>query len=403
MDEIELVSDGDGLSVIGNRSAVERFLDEHGLLALSKELGLNKLGNVLDTGAKVAKAGSEIAANSARWLKVTPESAEVIKKFGLTETTTPGISHAMAGSRGDIKSWIQVENGSGSFLTNPALLLGAAGLMAQLARQAEMSEIKTYLANISVKVDDIIRAQKDAELAKIIGASLDIQSAMAVRDQTGKVDPTTWSTVQGRTQTITDTLGWALLRLDAVAEKLEGKTKIGGQATAATEAESEVRELLAVIAQCFELQDALDVLRLERVMDDSPESLEGQRLALNADRQQRRDRIAKETAQLMARMNAAAGTADSRVLLHLPKSRSVVGSVNSVGEAVDEFHRPLGISLAHDLLQGTEWWKAIRSTEHLKTAGKEVAIATGKGALAVGGAAVIAGLSYLAKNSRKDT
>lgn len=55
-------------------------------------------------------------------------------------------------------------------------------------------------------------------------------------------------------------LGWALGRLDALAEKVERTTKIGDLAKAAKEAESEVQELLAVVARCFELQDALDVL-----------------------------------------------------------------------------------------------------------------------------------------------
>ena len=43
-DEIELISDGDGLAVVGEKSAVERFLSERGLLALSEDLGLHKLG-----------------------------------------------------------------------------------------------------------------------------------------------------------------------------------------------------------------------------------------------------------------------------------------------------------------------------------------------------------------------
>lgn len=41
--EIELVSDGDGLVVTGDRSAVERFLDHAGLLLNAKEFGLGKL------------------------------------------------------------------------------------------------------------------------------------------------------------------------------------------------------------------------------------------------------------------------------------------------------------------------------------------------------------------------
>ncbi len=52
--EIQLISDGDGLAVIGDPAAVERFLVSEGLS--SKDLGLPRLGAVLSTGAAVAQA-----------------------------------------------------------------------------------------------------------------------------------------------------------------------------------------------------------------------------------------------------------------------------------------------------------------------------------------------------------
>jgi hypothetical protein len=381
--EIQLISDGDGLAVIGNPTDVKHFLASEGLLSLSKDLGLQRLGPLLRIGAGVAQAGSEIAANSGCWLKVTKESAHLVKKFGLMESKTPGVSYAMVGKPGSIKSWLQIAKGPGSLLTNPAILAGAAGIMAQLAMQHEMSEIKSYLATIDKKVDDVIRAQKDAELAKVFGAGLDIESAMTVLERTRRVDDDTWSTVQGRTHTITDALGWALGRLDALAERVESTTKIGDIAKMAKKAESEVQELLAVVARCFELQDALDVLRLDRVLDASPDELDGRRLVLKDDRQKRRELISQKIEHLMARMDAAAGTANSNVLLHLPAYRAVVGSINHVGIAVDDFHRPLGIESGRHSLEATRWWDAARDPTQLKNAaaeaGRKTAIGAGAG------------------------
>lgn len=179
--EIQLISDGDGLAVIGNATDVERFLVSEGLS--SKDLGLHRLKSVFSTGAEIAQAGSEIAANSGRWVKLTQESAERVKKFGLMESKTPGVRHAMVGKPGSIKSWLQIEKGAGSFLTNPALLSGAAGIMAQLAMQQTMDEITDYLATIDEKVDDVLRAQKDAVLADVIGVDLVIEEAMTIREQ----------------------------------------------------------------------------------------------------------------------------------------------------------------------------------------------------------------------------
>jgi rRNA processing protein Krr1/Pno1 len=269
--EIQLISDGDGLAVIGDAPAVERFLVAEGLP--SKGLGLPWLGAALSTGAGVAQAGSELAANSGRWVKLTAESAQRVKKFGLMETKTPGVSHAMVGQPGSIESWLQIE--TGSFPTNPAVLAGAAGIMAQLAMQQAVDEITDYLAAIDEKVDDVLRAQKDAVLARMIGVGFVIQEAMTVRASRGRVDEVTWSKVQTAPATIAETQAYALRQLDALAEKMERKTKIGELAEAAKQADAKVREWLAVLARCFQLQDAIAVLELDRVLDASPEELDG--------------------------------------------------------------------------------------------------------------------------------
>lgn len=81
--EIQLISDGDGVAVIGDPTAVDMFLSSANLS--SKELPLGKLGSAARSGG-AARAGSaaletgaEIAANSGRWLKLTEESANALK------------------------------------------------------------------------------------------------------------------------------------------------------------------------------------------------------------------------------------------------------------------------------------------------------------------------------------
>ncbi|MGW3506570.1 hypothetical protein [Streptomyces sp. NPDC000994] len=351
--EIQLISDGDGLAVIGNATDVERFLISEGLS--SKDLGPKRFKSVFGTGAVAAQAGSDIAANSALWVKLTKESAQRVKKFGLTETKTPGISHAMVGKPGSIKSWVQIEKGAGSFLTNPARLAGAAGIMAQLAMQQTMDEITDYLARIDEKVDDVLRAQKDAALARVIGVDLLIEEAMTIREQVGRVSEVTWSKVQAAPATIADTQAYALRQLDALAEKMERKTKIGDLATTAKEAESKAREWLAVLARCFQLQDALAVLELDRVLDATPHELDQHRLGLRAARQNRLDLISRSTERLVARMNAAADTANAKVLLHPTKSPAVVQSSNHVATGVHDFHGRLGIESGRQSAGARRW------------------------------------------------
>jgi len=131
--EIQLISDGDGLAVIGDPTVVERFLVSEGLT--SKDLGLQRLRPALGNAAGVAQAGSEIAASSGRWVKLTKESAQQVKKFGLMKGSSPGVSRAVVTDNGKIKGIVQFVKGPGSLAANPALLAGAAGIMAQFAMQ----------------------------------------------------------------------------------------------------------------------------------------------------------------------------------------------------------------------------------------------------------------------------
>ncbi len=355
--EIQLISDGDGLAVLGDPAAVERFLVSEGLPP-QKSLGLPQLGSLLRTGAKVAEQGSRISAESGRWVKLTEESSQLVQKYGLMESKTPGVSHAMVGQPGSIQSWIQIAEGPGSFLANPAVLAGAAGIMAQLAMRQQMDQITDYLAAIDEKVEDVLRAQKDAVLARMIGVGFVIEETMTIRDNRGRIDEVTWSKVQTAPTTIAETQAYALRQLDALAEKLERKAGIGDLAKAAREAEATSQEWLAVLARCFQLQDAIAVLELDRVLDSSPEELDGHRLGLKAARQDRLALITRCTERLMTRINAAAGTANAKVLLHPFDAPAVVQSSNHVSTAIVTFQGRLGIERERQAAEARQWVEA---------------------------------------------
>ncbi|WUJ74602.1 hypothetical protein OG809_15340 [Kribbella soli] len=355
-DEIQLISDGDGLAVLGDPAAVERFLVSEGLQ--SKDLGLPRLGSVLSAGSVAAQAGSEIAANSGRWVKLTKESARLVEKHGLRKSPKGYKTGVLKGNHGQIKGFVEFTKGSRAFLTNPAVLAGAAGIMAQLAMQQAMDEITDYLATIDKKVDDVLRAQKDSVFADLIGVDFVLREAMTIREQVGRVSEVTWSKVQVTTLTIATTQAYALRQLDALAEKLESESKIGELAKTAKEAKSTAQEWLAVLARCFQLQDAIAILELDRVLDASPDELDHHRLALRAARNNRLDLISKSTERLMARMDAAAGTANTKVLLHPTSSREVVDSSNHVAQNVVEFHGRLGIERGRESLEARRWTDA---------------------------------------------
>ncbi len=356
---LQLISDGEGLAVLGEATEIERFLASEGMdRAVSRDLG-KQLQPVLGVAAGALHLDSAVAANSGRWVQLTAESAEKVAKFGLTPTNTPGVSHAMIGPRGSTQSWIQIVRAPTSMLTNPAVLAGAAGIMAQVAMQQMMDEITDYLAAIDEKVDDILRAQKDAVHADMIGVGLVIEEAMTIRDGVGRVSEVTWSKVQGTATTIARTQAYALRQLDAVAEKIERKADMGELASSAREAEVKVREWLAVLARCFQLQDAVAVLELDRVLDASPDELDQHRTALRIARRNRLELISRSTVHLLSRMQDAARRANTEVLTHPIASPAIVRSSNEVAAGVVEFQQRLGLAGDGRSLEARRWAAAV--------------------------------------------
>src|SRR4051794_13553668 len=206
-----------------------------------------------------------------------------------------------------------------------------------------MEEITEYLAAIDAKLDDVLRAQEDAVLADMIGVCFDIDEAMTLREHGGRVNEVTWSKVQGASATIARTQAYALRQLDALAEKLERTTRIADLAETAKVAESKAQDWLAVLARCFQLQDAIAVLELDRVLEVAADDLDGHRLGLGAVRKKRLETISQCTNGLLTRMDAAAGTANAKVLLNPIQSPAVVRSREHVAIAVTDFHGLLGI------------------------------------------------------------
>jgi len=350
--KVQLISDGDGLAVIGPQNAVEQFLKSANLWASSQELDLRRLRPLLGVGSAIAQAASEVAANSCRWIKLTEESARLVKENGLMPSKTPGQSHLLIGVPGTVRNWLQTEQGLGSLLTNPATVSGLGGIMAQAAMRHTMAEFSDYLAKIDQKVDDVLRKVDDTVVADMVGTGHAIVRAQTIREETGGVNATLWSTVDQAHQTIGATQTYALDQLDAIAKKLVESTKIGGLVQTATQAEHEVPKWLAVLARCFELQDAVNEIELDRVLAESQEGLDSYRRGLKKTQQGRRELIADHTVQLLGRMDVAVGTANATMVWNRTKSLEVVESANHLATGIHDFHGLLRIE------SGPQSWDA---------------------------------------------
>lgn len=354
--EIELISDGDGIALIGPGSTVEMFLTSQRLE--SRELDLPRLSRAFGGGAAATKAGSEIAANSGRWMKLTEESWAAAQTLPKVAKSPGGTVYAtLRAPNGQFAKSLQFLKTPGSMLTNPAMLAGVAGIMAQVAMQQTMDEITDYLAVIDEKVDDVLRAQKDAVLADMIGVDLALDEAMTIRKVVGGVSEVTWSKVQGTSTTVARTQAYALRQLDALAEKMESKS-VDALADAAKQVGRETQDWLAMLAHCLYLQEAIGVIELDRVLSTTPEELDRHRVALQTARTSRSELITRTTHRLLERMNDAASIANAKVLFNPIESPTIVRTRNTVTESIVRFHDRLSIAGTSESLEARRWSSA---------------------------------------------
>jgi len=358
--EIELISDGKGLAVIGEAADVERFFLSSGLDKIpSKSLDLHRLRSAANLGGRIAEAGSVAAENAGRWVKLTDQSAKALKQYSMMKGPAEGTARAILMSdKGKTKHILQIVTKPGTALTNPALIAGVGAVMSQYAMQQQMDEIVEYLELINEKVDDVLRGQKDAVLADMIGVDLMIEDAVAVRDEVGRVSEITWSKVQATSQTLARTQAYALRELDAIATKLQKKADVGEIAKATREAEPKVSEWLAVLARTFQLQEGVSVLELDRVLDASPEELESHHVGLLRARANRLERIGRSTAALLAQMDETVRKANEKVLLNPFDSPAAVKSSNRVAAEVHNFRGRLGIEDGQEAEDAKRWRQA---------------------------------------------
>lgn len=359
-DEIHLFSDRDGVVIFGDQAAVDHFLAAESLT--SRAVDMPRLSTVAGVGGASTQAMAELQANAGRWVKLTEKSAKTFKGADMMRGSEANAVRTVVTKNGKTSHILEIVQSPGTLLTNPAVLTGAAGIMAQLAMQQTMEEITDYLAAIDAKVEDVLRGQKDAVIADMIGVGYVIDEAMVIRDHVGHVSATTWSKVQGASSTIARTQAYALRQIDASAEKLDKAEGPGDLAKAAADAQASVHEWLAVLARCIQLQEGIGVLELDRVLEAGPEDLDRHRRGLHAARDNRLQQIATTTERLLNRLDTAAGTANAKVLLHPRDGRAIVGSRNVVTGQVVEFHAFVGSDHDGDPLEARRWLSAVADT-----------------------------------------
>lgn len=357
-DEIEIISDDSGIAVIGDSRLVDAFLVSNGLTGTDMRLG--RLSSHLRTAGRVTDAAATAQQKSGRWLQLTEESAKAMKTAQMVRNSSTGNVHAiLRASNGQFAKNLQfIAPTAAKAATGPAGLAVIGAAMLQMSAEQSMEQIQDYLEVIDAKVDDVLRAQKDAVLADMIGVDLMIEEAVSVRNEVGHVSDVTWSKVQASAVTVARTQAYALRQLDALAGKVES-AGIRETASVVASVESEVQDWLTVLAQCSRLQDGLLVLELDHVMATAPDEISDHRRGLEVARRARLAAIHRSTETLLERMNGIGNRANAKVLLAPRAARTALQSSAQVTGDVLALQTALGIEDGHDAPSAKLWRTAV--------------------------------------------
>lgn len=398
-DSVELISDGENLLVLGeDRRSVEGFLRSKGLLEQARNLARHQLVPALRSSADALKTVSDAVAESSLWLKITPETAEAIKEHGLTDSGVPGIAWAMAGKRGNIKEWLQVDTTTRAQAANPGVLSGAAGLLAQAARQQEAAQLRDLLGSLDQKLDLVLRGQQDDILGDLDGIERQIRVIRQRVNTEGDIDELTWSTLFGTSVGLRQIQAKALRKLQGIAADLEDQKRFGDLNKRLQEAKGEVHQWLSVVSRCVIALDELAVLELDYCAVLEPNKLDTRRATLDHERQDDRLELERGIAVLLQRMDEAAVAANQNKLLHVRGVPMALASIEEARTLVQRVYGAFGIDLEWEsvdpvqlriaLLQVRQWKNGMKEGGSLALEkGKPVA---GAAATAVAGAALTA-------------
>ncbi|OKX84272.1 hypothetical protein [Corynebacterium glutamicum] len=341
--EVEVVLRDEELMVFGDELAVREFIDS---LDISDKK-TTKIDNILlrDLNGQLKKSGtvlqgaSGIAENSGYYIKLTKESAAIVKKHGLYETKS-GITYAMIeklGKPGKTGKWLQVDKGFGSLLTNPAVLSGVGGIITQVALQQSLAEITAYLQTIDHKLDEVIRKVDEAKKSDLSGLLKTLREAMIRYEIEGAVDPRFMNEIIPFQNTVNAVESYAWDQITTIREDLAKIRGLKPMMIATEEAQREISQWLGFLANAYLAECRLDDFKLKEKREESLEAY-NQELdtlrVLQADRDRER---ATRVHDLYETAHEVAKFADKKLLTNRAAAEALNQRANDMAELAYSF------------------------------------------------------------------
>ena len=378
--DITVVNDGQGLLFLGDPQGIKRWLDEQGLT--SRQFTTK----VIKTAGDALGSLGEAKQQSGRWVKLTKESAELVKKYGKPGTIQKGVAQ---NAKGRAVKWLEFYNPSQLF--TPAMAAGVGGMMTQMALEQAIQEITDYLAAIDEKVDNLLQDQKDTTIASLMGAALEVDEAAAVREATGTLSDTAWSKVSPCAQTTSRALAYALTKLKGLSDKAERAKSIEDVGHAVEKLPDETRAWLDVIARSIQTRDRLSVIELERAYAELPEVLEQHRAAIVEARKRRLTNVQNGIGAFRQSMEGTAQRLRDQKLFHPFVVDDSLEAIDTVTKELDSFAAQLDIEISQKTIERARGWDKLVGEAIVEVAGGAAANAVELGGKVADGAQALGG------------
>lgn len=331
--DIQIIEDEQGMVVVGDDHAVDSWLKDAGLDARARKIRKQ----ALQTAGEALQTIGGLSSQSGRWVKLTKESAQQVAKYGSTGT-------GVLRDGGKIRHILSFEDLSkASSFANPQMLTGLAGVMTQMAIEQAVDEITDYLETIDKKIDDLLQDQKDQAIANLVGVAHMIDETMMIREKVGVVTATTWSKVSRCPQDLARAQSYALLKIEGLAKKLAAAKDAREAEGLAAQLEQDLTDWISILGNAVQLQDKIYVVELDRVMAESPETLEQHRQGVIEARRMRLHDIEARLFQLNDSIQQSALKVRDQKVMHPFAVTHTLQTLDEVNKRMSSFAVSIGI------------------------------------------------------------
>ncbi|RYQ66653.1 hypothetical protein [Bifidobacterium pseudolongum] len=359
--EIEVYGDDDGFMLLGNSADIRQALAEL-QIEENHTIDIGKAA-ILKNAHRAVKLFEIMQKHSGRWVKFTKDSAEKAQKYGLLRNKSTGNFMGVIGQAGKsgIKGNVQFKAMAGVF--TPDKVANIEMLMLTLALEQAMKEMTDYLKQIDAKVDQVLRQQKNAELAKFLSVAGLVMEAENELQHIGSLSDATWDQLSNSAQTVNEVQQYSLLQLKDITEKITSAADTRSAKDVLTTVRPRIGEWLAVAADCLRMRDRIDMLKVQRFIDMGiePDLLSKHRFVITENRRARYRSLTDTTANLQqAVKNVVQGKDDTMRVILLPMDAPVVvREGNAIASALARFDKALGKEYAVPRFNEKQWDQAM--------------------------------------------